>query len=138
MSTIPDSTRKASTTPSLTKEAVDDSKEAAHGADHRGNDLISPLNLLVTPQPHLSQTQQLAGGSHGDCSEGERWRLGEPSRAGLRGGGDVQGMDWISGPQPLCLPANRKHRGKVMERERAGVRMNERKTEERVIIDCSF
>lgn len=32
----------------LTKEAVDDPKEAAHGADHRGNDFISPLNLLVT------------------------------------------------------------------------------------------
>lgn len=61
---------KALTASSLTKEAVDDSKEAAHGADHRGHDLISPLNLLVTPQPHLSQTQQLAGGSHVDRSEG--------------------------------------------------------------------
>lgn len=66
------------TTSSLTKEAVDDSKEAAHGADHRGHDLVSPLDLLVTLQAHLSQSQKLAGGSHvGDVQEGHK------------GGGDV-------------------------------------------------
>ena len=58
----------------LTKEAVDDSKEAAHGADHRGHDLVPPLNLLVALQPHLHQTQQLAGRSHDGLSQGGRQR----------------------------------------------------------------
>lgn len=49
---------------SLTEEAVDDSKEAAHGADHRRHYLIFPLNLLVTLQSQLGQTKQLAGGRH--------------------------------------------------------------------------
>lgn len=66
---------RAVTTSALTKEAVDDSKEATHGADHRGHDLVSPLDLLVTLQAHLSQPQKLAGGSHvGGVQEGREGR----------------------------------------------------------------
>lgn len=39
--------------------------------------------------------------------------------------------DWISGPHPLRLPANGKRGKKEWWRERAGVRMNERKKRQR-------
>lgn len=78
----------------LTKEAVDDSKEATHGADHGGHYLISPLDLLVTLQPHLSQTQQLAGGGHGD-------RSGGGAESDERRGQARRGSVWISGSAGL-------------------------------------
>lgn len=112
-------TSKALNTSPLTKEAVDDSKEAAHGADHRGNNLISPLNLLVTPQAPLSQTQQLVGGSHGDRSG--RWGGERGGGTGFGVAGDVKGGadQWVS-PIETCLPANVGHRKKAVG-ERAGV-----------------
>lgn len=66
---------------SLTKEAVDDPEEAAHGANDRGHDLVSPLDLLVAPQHLLAQAQQLAGGRHGDP------RFGRGGQSGGRKGG---------------------------------------------------
>lgn len=76
-------------TTSLTEEAVDDSKEAAHGADHRGHDLVSPLDLLVTFQPQLGPIQQRAGRSHGGRREvgGQSGPRGEDEEVGALGEG---------------------------------------------------
>lgn len=58
----------------LTKEAIDDSEEAAHGAYNRRNNFIVPLNLLITARVTVSfltltwwgelQGQQLSRGGH--------------------------------------------------------------------------
>lgn len=69
---------------SLTKEAVDDPEEAAHGANDRGHDLVSPLDLLVAPQHLLAQAQQLAGGRHG----GPKFRRGVVGANRVGGGWD--------------------------------------------------
>lgn len=60
----------------LTKEAIDDAEEAAHGADHRRDNFIAPLNLLVTIKETVSaptsrrwsklKGQQVGRGGHDD------------------------------------------------------------------------
>lgn len=111
----------------LTKKAVDDPKEAAHGTDHRGNNFISPLDFLVALQPHLSQTQQLAGGSHDDCGRGGK----EGCRVEA-----VRRNSWISGPHPwrrVCLQT-----GSIKKRQ-FRVRLNEvKKEKEGAVIDYSL
>lgn len=57
-----------------TKEAIDDAEEAAHGAHHRRNNFIVPLNLLITARVTVSSLtltrwgelkgQQLGRGGH--------------------------------------------------------------------------
>lgn len=75
---------------SLTKEAVNDPEKAAHGADHRGHDLVSPLDLLITLQAHLSQAQQFTGVRHLYSQDGGAALRG--TEEGRGGGGG-----WISG-----------------------------------------
>lgn len=55
----------------LTKEAVNDAKEAAHGADDGGNHLVAAAGLLAAIQSLGAQLlvglgqQRLQGGRHG-------------------------------------------------------------------------
>lgn len=118
---------------SLTKEAVDDPEEAAHGANDRGHDLVSPLDLLVAPQHLLAQAQQLAGGRHGD----PRFGGGEDDQEGGKVGATLRMEDWISGSRPfkrVYLQRGGRERGSTM-----GKRESEREREEtmegKVIID---
>lgn len=58
--------------PKPTKEAVDDAKEAAHGADDGGNHLVAPLDVFTVIQSPRAQLlvgldqQCLQGGRHGE------------------------------------------------------------------------
>lgn len=71
---------------SLTEEAVNDAKEAAHGADHRGHHLVTPPVVIAAVRPPRAhplvglQQQRLQGGCHGEQRDAEEEEAGTKRR----------------------------------------------------------
>lgn len=81
----------------LTKEAVNDAEETAHGADDGGDNLVAVADLLAAIQSLRAQLlvglgqQRLQGGGHGEREDRDGRREEVERRRGEQVGGEEQG-----------------------------------------------
>ena len=103
----------------LTKEAVDDAEEAAHGADHGGHDLVAPASILTAVQSlgahvlggrgQLRGQQRLQSRRHGDDGVAvSKSETGESTSRGL-GAGRGRGELRMGGEGKVYFQISGKH-----------------------------